>query len=215
MRHKNKFTLLELLIACAVTAIITAVAGAVIYTFPRSYEEMEMQTGRLQQLMAMEGYADNIVKNAIPLSWKDHNGSERQIFYGDKDIMILASRNPSAESEGPVFSVMGIRNDQVVVQYRNTPVLFWEKESENIMPETLTEEIIADGVESLQIYYGQWENGVLVWLEDWDEETNRNKTYLPPVIAWKVVFEDGSIINYIRRTCGNSYYSSYGRRDAN
>ena len=44
MRHKNKFTLLELLIACAVTAIITAVAGAVIYTFPRSYEEMEMQT---------------------------------------------------------------------------------------------------------------------------------------------------------------------------
>ncbi len=211
MRRKYTFTLLELIIACTIVAVMTALGGAVIYSFPRSYKELEAQASRLEFLLKMDGYADNIVRNAVPVYWKDGSGAEKQIFYGDKDVMFLASRNHISAAGGMIFSVFGKRKDQIVVQYRNTPLLYWEKDEEEIMPETITEEIVASGVSDLQLYYGQWENGKLKWLEDWNEKDKGSTPALPPVIAWTITFEDGSSVHYIRRTSGNSYYTSYGR----
>ena len=214
MHRKYRFTFLELVIACTIVAIMTALGGAVIYTFPRGYSEIEEQAARLDYLLRMDGYADNIVRNAVPLHWLDDNGAQKQVFCGDKDMLITASRNASAQSNGIIFSVMGKRKDQLVVQYRNSPLLYWTDDEEDIQPDTIREEIIATGVQELQIFYGKWENGTLQWLKDWDEADDANKNCIPPVIAWSITFEDNSVVHYIRRTCGNSYYTGFGRNYA-
>lgn len=77
------------------------------------------------------------------------------------------------------------------------------------MPGSLKEEVIVTGVESLYFSYADRINERIEWKNSWDKE-NKN---IPLAINLKIKFEDGSIIQYLRRTAGSSFYSVWGKRD--
>ena len=213
MRRRKLFTMLELIVACAIAAVMTALAGSIVYTFPGSCADMREAAERLEGLNAMEAFADTVVRNALPVYWRDEDGRERQIFRGDRDCMILAGTADGGQDGHLLFCAMGLRDGRIVIQYRETPILYWLRKPGEIGAETLREETVLTGVKSLEICYGRRENGEVVWLEDWDEERYGGSAVLPPVIAWTVTFEDDSRVHFIRRTRGNSYYTGWGRYD--
>ena len=94
----------------------------------------------------------------------------------------------------------------LVASYRSQPILYWEEET---MPGSLKEEVIVTGVESLYFSYADRINERIEWKNSWDKE-NKN---IPLAINLKIKFEDGSIIQYLRRTAGSSFYSVWGKRD--
>ncbi len=209
MCRMNKFTLVEVMLALGVLLVIATLSAGVAYSLPISSAEQQAQARRLEELSVLDRIADGVIRNAVPMSWPTELNESKSIFLGDAQLLMLAYRHrlhTDGES-GLRFLALGLRGNTLVAQYRDTPMLRWQKQDP--LPETLDEEIVLTGVASLQMLYADWKDGELVWLNDWDE-LNRNE--LPQAIGWEIGFEDGTRVRYLRRTAGNGYYTTWGRR---
>ncbi len=204
MRNKP-FTLLEIIVAMSILAVMAALMASIIHSVPRSWSLQREQADRLAGLVKLEQFADTVLRNAAPFEWRDDYNRERQVFLGSSEVLVAAYLRDS----GIGFAALGRRGGEVVLQYRGEPILYWESDPEELLPETLEEEILLTGVAALRFGYAEWESGELEWRSAW----NRDYNYIPQGIRFQVEFEDGTRVNYLRRTAGNGYYTSYGRRN--
>ncbi len=205
---RSDFTLLELLLALSVLLVLSGLTAQLIYSLPLSWRMQSERSARLKGLIALERIADNALRNLVPFTWKRSSDQAVQsIFRGDPELMIGAFRTDRNRDGGELmFLALGRRDDQLVVQYREEPIVYFREEQ---LPGTLREEILLEEVDSIAFYYADRENGELVWLEDWDEDDDR---LIPGAIGLIVRFTDGSEVKYLRRTAGNSFYTSFGGR---
>ena len=207
MIERRNFTLLEVVLAMSIFAVLTMLTGAVVYALPRSYAMQREQARRMEGLGRLERVLDGTLRNAVPFSWKDANGVSKQVFLGEPAWMIFAFRCRIEEGgAGLRFAALGLAGDRVKIQYREAPILCFRKET---MPETLNEETLLEEVKSLEILYADNRNGELTWLEDWPEN---EKNEIPQAVGLIVTFTDDTQAKFLRRTAGNSFYTSYGRR---
>ena len=209
MWSKNKcapFTLLEMVLAMTVLAIVSGLTAAMIYAMPRTLEMQKIEAEKLDGLVRMERFADSAIRNLIPFTWSDRDKAARQIFLGDPNRISGAYRTRIQEPEdtGLYFFALGLRDGKVILQHRREPIHFRVEEP---LPESLTEEILLEEVKELRFLYPEWVNGELKWKEDWDEE---KEIGIPPLIGWIVTFETGQEVKFLRRTAGNAQYSTYG-----
>lgn len=208
MSSKRNFTLLETVIAVALLGVIASIITSILFTVQQSWIRVKKHTSELESRMKMDQVADLVFRNSIPFYWKDLNGKEKSVFHGQPDELILAYRHRinSAEDTGIRFVRIFLADNNLVASYRSQPILYWKEET---MPGSLKEEVIVTGVESLYFSYADRINERIEWKNSWDKE-NKN---IPLAINLKIKFEDGSIIQYLRRTAGSSFYSVWGKRD--
>ena len=205
----HRFTLLEMLLAVSIFALLAGLASAVLAASSRTWKLQKMEAERLQGLLAAERTADRIIRNLLPMHWNDDNHEARNVFLGDPQVMAGAYRHEADSETGSAigYAAIGLRDHQLILQYRDAPILYFR---EDPLPESLREEVLLTHVETIQFLYAEYENGILVWQEDWLEE---ERTVLPLAVAWIITFEDGSRVTFLRRTPGASFVSSFGRRD--
>ncbi|MBQ4106671.1 MAG: hypothetical protein IJC73_03730 [Lentisphaeria bacterium] len=207
MISKHPFTLLEIVLAMSIFAVLTMLTGAVVYALPRSCALQREQAVRQADLIRMERVMDMAFRNAVPFTWKDPHGVSKQIFRGDSTCVVFAFRSPLDDNgSGLRFAALGLTDGRIRIQYRNEPIVYFRKET---LPHTLNEEVLMDNVSELELLYVDHRNGELTWLDDWPED---EKNDIPEAIGAIVTFTDGTQAKFLRRTAGNSCYTSYGRR---
>lgn len=200
------FTLLELMIAVVILALITALLFAAGNAITQSWGRLTREEARFSELMALDRTLDHIMTNAIPFLWTDPDtNGPKPAFLGEPDRIRLAYRHAlNTLADGSLrFAGITVERGDLKIVYMERPFLTWEK------PQTAWREtVMAHGVRGLRLQYADWDPGekAVVWYEDWDPE----RLELPLGIVVTVTWEDGREECWLRRTAGAGYYERFG-----
>lgn len=202
------FTLIEVILALGILCIIAVLAAGILQSVQRLWGGVQDRSAALESLQNIDRIADYTFKNMIPFHWRDTENQERQIFRGNPDSILFAHlhRSVGKDSGGIRFIELRLEDKKLVARYRQTPILYWLDEPEDA---ATIKEIIADKIESLSFEYAEREKDEIVWYEDWNED---EKKQIPLAILMKIRFEDGTEEQWLRRSAGSSWDTSYGRR---
>ncbi len=206
MRVNRSFTLLEIVISFSILTLIAALTGSVLFSVQQSWARIQTSTVALETRMRLDRLADGAFRNAVPFHWPDENRRDRQVFRGRPDFLRLAYRHRinTTQESGIRFLELELRDHQLIARYRRTPVT-------DEFPGVMREEVLASGVKSMQFYYAQRDGDIVLWTDEFDEVAART---IPLAIRMKLEFTGGDRIDYLRRTAGNSWSSTYGKYQA-
>ena len=206
---KHTFTLVELIAAMAVLALIGSASAAALVGFQRSHDKVATLSERLERNRKLDKVAE-LMTNMIPFFWKDEtdDNQEHLVFDGMEDeLYFTAMRLPNNEGKGAFIFVRLYVNDDnaLACDYKDTPLLPWLESEEQSNVKTV---ILAENVASLTFTYADYDDeDEIEWLEVWDQEDDEYLDRLPAAVGFTVEFENGEKLSYLRRTAGLSAFS--------
>ena len=206
---KQLFTLVELIAAMAVLALIGSASAAALAGFQRSHNKVAMLSERLERNRKLDKVAE-LMGNTIPLFWKDETDDDQEhlVFDGMEDeLYFTAMRLPNNEGKGAFIFVRLYVNDDnaLACDYKDTPLLPWLESEEQSNIKTV---ILAENVASLTFTYADYDDeDEIEWLEVWDQDDDEYLDRLPAAVGFTVEFENGEKLSYLRRTAGLSAFS--------
>ena len=206
---KQLFTLVELIAAMAVLALIGSASAAALAGFQRSHNKVAMLSERLERNRKLDKVAE-LMGNTIPFFWKDEtdDNQEHLVFDGMEDeLYFTAMRLPNNEGKGAFIFVRLYVNDDnaLACDYKDTPLLPWLESEEQSNIKTV---ILAENVASLTFTYADYDDeDEIEWLEVWDQDDDEYLDRLPAAVGFTVEFENGEKLSYLRRTAGLSAFS--------
>lgn len=205
MRTERYFSLIEIIVAFAILSLLATLIGTVLFSVQKSWSKIQENTALLEDMVKLDRIANNVFRNAVPFYWPDENNKNRQIFKGKSDFVRLAylHRINSEHENGIRFIELFLRRNKLVAKYRDYPIM-----EEN--PEHCMEEILISNIQKLEFRYAERSNNEVVWNCEFDEVAAEN---IPLAIRMTITFEDGETVDFLRRTAGNSFVSSYGKYD--
>ena len=206
---KQLFTLVELIAAMAVLALIGSASAAALAGFQRSHNKVAMLSERLERNRKLDKVAE-LMGNTIPFFWKDETDDDQEhlVFDGMEDeLYFTAMRLPNNEGKGAFIFVRLYVNDDnaLACDYKDTPLLPWLESEEQSNVKTV---ILAENVASLTFTYADYDDeDEIEWLEVWDQDDDEYLDRLPAAVGFTVEFENGEKLSYLRRTAGLSAFS--------
>lgn len=206
---KSLFTLVELIAAMAVLALIGSASAAALAGFQRSHNKVAMLSERLERNRKLDKVAE-LMGNTIPFFWKDETDDDQEhlVFDGMEDeLYFTAMRLPNNEGKGAFIFVRLYVNDDnaLACDYKDTPLLPWLESEEQSNIKTV---ILAENVASLTFTYADYDDeDEIEWLEVWDQDDDEYLDRLPAAVGFTVEFENGEKLSYLRRTAGLSAFS--------
>ena len=206
---KQLFTLVELIAAMAVLALIGSASAAALAGFQRSHNKVAMLSERLERNRKLDKVAE-LMGNTIPFFWKDETDDDQEhlVFDGMEDeLYFTAMRLPNNEGKGAFIFVRLFVNDDnaLACDYKDTPLLPWLESEEQSNIKTV---ILAENVASLTFTYADYDDeDEIEWLEVWDQDDDEYLDRLPAAVGFTVEFENGEKLSYLRRTAGLSAFS--------
>ena len=131
---KQLFTLVELIAAMAVLALIGSASAAALAGFQRSHNKVAMLSERLERNRKLDKVAE-LMGNTIPFFWKDETDDDQEhlVFDGMEDeLYFTAMRLPNNEGKGAFIFVRLYLNDDnaLACDYKDTPLLPWLESEE-------------------------------------------------------------------------------------
>lgn len=205
MRTERYFSLIEIIVAFAILSLLATLISTVLFSVQKSWSKIQENTALLEDMVKLDRIANNVFRNAVPFYWPDENNKNRQIFKGKSDFVRLAylHRINSEHENGIRFIELFLKRNKLVAKYRDYPIM-----EEN--PEHCMEEILISNIQKLEFRYAERSNNEVVWNCEFDEVAAEN---IPLAIRMTITFEDGETVDFLRRTAGNSFVSSYGKYD--
>ena len=206
---KSLFTLVELIAAMAVLALIGSASAAALAGFQRSHNKVAMLSERLERNRKLDKVAE-LMGNTIPFFWKDETDDDQEhlVFDGMEDeLYFTAMRLPNSDGKGAFIFVRLYLNDDnaLACDYKDTPLLPWLESDEQSNVKTV---ILAENVASLTFTYADYDDeDEIEWLEVWDQDDDEYLDRLPAAVGFTVEFENGEKLSYLRRTAGLSAFS--------
>ena len=202
MRTERHFTLIEIIVIFAILSLIATLTGTVLFSVQQSWSKIKENTALLEDMVKLDRIANNVFRNAIPFHWPDENNKNKQIFKGRSDFLRVAylHRINSEHENGIRFIELFLHENKLVAKYRDYPMT-----EEN--PEHCTEEVLISNVQKLEFRYAERSKNEIVWNSEFDEVDAEN---IPLAIRMTITFEDGETVDFLRRTAGNSFVSTYG-----
>lgn len=206
---RQLFTLVELIAAMAVLALIGSASAAALAGFQRSHNKVAMLSERLERNRKLDKVAE-LMGNTIPFFWKDETDDDQEhlVFDGMEDeLYFTAMRLPNNEGKGAFIFVRLYVNDDnaLACDYKDTPLLPWLESEEQSNIKTV---ILAENVASLTFTYADYDDeDEIEWLEVWDQDDDEYLDRLPAAVGFTVEFENGEKLSYLRRTAGLSAFS--------
>ena len=207
---KHYFTLVELIAAMAVMAMLGVAAAAALSGFQRSHSKVTALAERLERNRKLDKVAE-LMGNMIPFFWMDETdeNAENLVFDGqENELFFTAMRLPDSSGKGAfIFIRLYLNEDNALAcDYKDTPFLPWLEDDEQA--EGVKTAILAENVETLIMTYGDYdEDGEIEWLELWDQDDDEYKNRLPAAVGFTIEFANGEKLSYLRRTAGLSAYT--------
>lgn len=207
-RRQAGFTLLEVIVATGILALLGLLIGMSVNTFHRSYMQAQKVGNELQRNQVIDRLVDSYFVNAIPFEWDDENLETHYVFSGLPDELYLTSiRRAYAKDASAIWFIRLYCEDGTLkCDYSAFPLLPWiDLEDQNF-----TTEVIATGVNSISFLYAEKKDDEIEWLEEWVEEDHDG---IPLAIQITVEWTDGTKERWLRRTAGASSNSTFGDRE--
>ena len=211
MKRKVRFfTLVELIAAMTILAMIGTASAAAIAGFHRSHEKVAKLSARVERNRKLDKVAE-MMTNMIPFFWRDEtdDNQENLVFDGREDELFFTSMQlPDSEGRGAFVFVRLYIDDEnnLACDYKNTPLLPWLEMDEQ--QTNLKTEILASNVASITFTYGDYdEDDEIEWLEVWDQDDSDYENRMPAAVGFTIEFEDGERLSYLRRTAGLSAFT--------
>jgi len=233
------FTLLELVLATAIFAMLVFSAGLGIMSVQQSWRRIHYSSEKLKNLMAIDRLVELTFRNIIPFTWPDETEEkEKPVFKGDKNAILFATihRINEGDSNAIRFIRLYLENGALIAEYRDTPIVEGGKNDDgsgisaliaeyrdtpiveggkNDDGSGIRRETLATGIVSLSfLYLNNSESEELEWSDDWQEEDPDMENALPSGIQMTVEWENGSRYSWLRRTAGSGKNESLGNREA-
>ncbi len=206
---KLHFTLVELIAAMAVLALIGSASAAALAGFQRSHNKVAVLSERLERNRKLDKVAE-LMGNMIPFFWRDEtdDNQEHLVFDGLEDeLYFTAMRLPDSAGKGAFIFVRLYLNDDnaLVCDYKDTPLLPWLEMEEQSNIKSI---VLAENVASLTFTYADYDDDdEIEWLEVWDQEDSDYEDRLPAAVGFTIEFESGERVSYLRRTAALSAFS--------
>ena len=214
MRHHFKskitivsFTLIEIIVAVSIMMLVFLAAGMGVTSVQKSWIKVQRRSRELKRVILIDRIVNGTFANIIPFTWKTEQFVSKQIFLGDSDRTIFASKHPvTIKSNGGIRFVSIHRDgDAVVAEYSDIPLLYWD---ESTRPRY--SEVIAEDVNNLSFKYASFTpDGALIWVDDWNEDANQG---IPAALCMTIEWKDGTVEHWLKRTAGSSKSTSFGVR---
>lgn len=209
MRKFRLFTLVELVLALGILSILAVMAVGILTSVQRLWDDIGTHTGELEKLQNIDRIADYAFKNMVPFHWPNAENRDQEIFRGDPNSILFAylHRSMNADGGGIRFLELRLEDRKLVARYRKTPLLYWLGEPQE--DDTVRKEVLAENIEELRFEYAEREGDDIIWYQDWDEE---NFSQIPLAIFLYIKFSNGTEEQWLRRTAGSGFNSSFGKR---
>lgn len=205
--NQNGFSLLEMITAVAILAIVGLLIGSSINIFYRSYSNAQRIGTELKRNQAIDRVVDNYFANAVPFTWRNDQFESKYVFMGDvNELYLTALRRTYGDNGSALWFLRFYRDgEQLKCDYAPTPILPWE----DLSVHKYRTEVISDGVREIYFKYAESRNNQIEWEDIWNEDDHNG---IPLAIQITVEWTDGSSERWLRRTAGSSGNSTYGNR---
>lgn len=208
-RNHRGFTLMEVMIAVAITALMGALVTA---SFTTSFKAREIVEGESERYRMIRAAMNRMTREISAAFISDRYDSKRYRdqndrptnFIGERDKLLftsLAHQRLYADAK---------ESDQMVVEYSVKRSPSEDKEARNrqdiirrenpILEERLerggTEDILFEGVKKLEFAY--WDSDKKEWDDEWDTRRSERKAILPSRVKITIytVDENGKDVQY-------------------
>ncbi len=204
---RRRFTLLEVMIATLIMAVLAALILAAGTQVMGSWTRIQDGNRRLAALLLLDRSLDHMLSNLIPFSWPDPEkpGTVRQAFAGEPDRVRFCYRHElnSAEDGTLRFAGLVVDGGNLVAVTMERPFLDWQNPEPN-----WNRSVLARGVKSIRLRYADLDPAKreVTWTDQWSPERQE-----VPLAVWIfVAWEDGREESWLRRTAGNGQYERLG-----
>ena len=208
MIRRSPFTLLEMLAAVTILAIVGAVSGMALTSFARSWEKGRQVGDRLARYQTIDRFAESVLRNLIPFRWpvEELESDQELLFRGNgEDLYGVSQKRVYGKTDYPfLFFRLYLEQQELKCDYSSTPLI----PDETVTGQQVDTETLADGVKSLTFLFADYNGSEIEWTEDWDEDRDA----LPLAIQITVEFTDGTRQCWLRRTAGSAAGSVWGDR---
>lgn len=217
---RRRFTLIELVVALTILSLTMGV----LYGFGRqvthTWERMRRDQRRLADLMSLDRALDTMFANAVPFVWPDPDArrqrQERLVFEGRPESLLFATlHRPDPEGdEGAIrFVALSLRDGNLVADYHARPFRDWHETGDRGRTA-----VLARDIQRISFQYADFSpdeeadwSGRLEWVGEWDLDEDRPRQEIPLAILITVLWEDGRIESWLRRTAGQGYRERFGK----
>lgn len=196
MKNRNGYTLLEMMIAISIFLMIMLTVGMGSVSIQKTWQRVQKHSNNLKVYQMIDRAISPSFKNAVPFNWKDEDGSTKTTFIGEESKISFAYlHRMNRLSEGGIrFLKLFVEDESLIAEYRNTPILPWDDNDENVK-----REVLAQKIKNIKFTYAYLDNGEFTWINVWEEQGYR----IPLAIQITVEWENGDVEQWLRRTAGN------------
>ena len=204
---KNKFTLIEIIIAVAIFSIVMFTVMISTNAVLQTRSKVSEHKNNLLSYQKLDNLFNSSIRNAIPFHWKNEDNKKVSIFLGESDKINLAYQHRiiSASEGGIRFLSLYLEGNNLIAKYRKTPILPWNNEHAS----NLKTEVIAKNVELISFLYAAKNDKEIHLLDSWEFENSFN---IPVGISITIKWEDGKEQSWFKRTAGAGLNESFGKR---
>ncbi len=212
---RNRFTLLEMIVAMAIMAMVVALLATGGGQAFESWRRINAEQSRFSELLTLDRTVDAMFRNIIPFNWRDveqtSGGKTMPAFHGEPGRIRFAYRHTLNNADDGALSFAGLclEEGRLKAVYQQRPFLDWERPA----AATRQECILAQEVDSITFLYANLDvtSGKVLWLDQWDTVTPTTPPrHVPLAILLTVRWKDGREYSWLRRTSGSAQYSRYG-----
>jgi type II secretory pathway pseudopilin PulG len=205
-KRKSNFTLLEMVLAIAIFAMIMLTIGTGMFSIQQTWRKMSKKSKMIKMYQTLDRVFDTAFRNCVPFSWTNDNFQKNSAFLGNNDECTIAyiHRITNSSNGGIRFLKIYLSDGNLIAAYRQFPILYWNEDDTGIQ-----KEILATEIKAISFLYANREDNEIVWIDDWDEENNQN---IPLAIQITVEWKNGVSEQWLRRTAGAGKFESYGKR---
>ena len=199
---KKNFTLIEILIATAITAVLISLLALVNSSASQTWETVNQRSSQLQDMILVRQSLGKIVQNAVPYFHDTEDEYFYNAFMGEPNTFRLASiqRINNLKDGGMIFAQLLVENEQLIIRHQNQP---WDQTYST----QLQDSVILEDVSKIECSYAfTEEDREISWTETWNEEEH---DILPLGIQISVTFLNDDQEHFIWRTAGNSRYERW------
>ncbi len=151
-----RFTLLELLLAIVILLIVLTVVSLSFRTVTASWVNMETNTARIEQQLQISRFMNNELRNVIPFVYENFATKNQEVcFDGTEESLwgVTRSRVNSEETTGLRFFHIFVADNQLILEYKNSPFFIAETSQIVLDPVETSKVILAHDVEKIEFTY--------------------------------------------------------------